>query len=238
MSKSLKLAALAALISAPAFADGFGIGREATPDEVAAWDIDIRPDGTGLPDGSGNAIDGEEVYAERCAVCHGDFGEGADRWPVLAGGQDTLAGDRPVKTIGSYWPYLSTVWDYIHRAMPFGEAQSLEDDEVYAITAYLLYMNDLVDDDFELSRETFAEVEMPNAGGFIPDDRPQEPMVANDSPRPPAGGRAARRFPAFRLCIGRSGDSRPVPAIAPLPEAGRGDPPCLVRHRGHRALHL
>lgn len=165
-----------------AHAEGFGLGREALPEEVAAWDIDIRPDGLGLPPGSGNAIDGEEVYADNCAYCHGDFGEGVDRWPVLAGGQGTLQGDDPVKTIGSYWPYLSTVWDYIHRAMPFGSAQSLTDDEVYAITAYLLYMNDVIDDDFELSRESFAEVEMPNAGGFFEDTRPDTPTTAKTEP--------------------------------------------------------
>jgi cytochrome c len=154
MSKSLKLliasAAVAALVT-PALAGSFNLGREATPDEVAAWDIDVRPDGTGLPEGKGTVAEGEEVFAEQCASCHGDFGEGVDRWPVLAGGQGTLKSDRPVKTIGSYWPYLSTVWDYINRAMPFGHAQSLEPDQVYAITAYLLNMNDLVDADFELS---------------------------------------------------------------------------------------
>lgn len=183
MSRFPELAALA-LIALPALAhaEGFGLGRAATPDEIAAWDIDIRPDGAGLPEGSGNAVDGEEIYAEKCAYCHGDFGEGIDRWPVLAGGQGTLTSDRPVKTIGSYWPYLSTVWDYIHRAMPFGEAQSLGDDEVYAITAYLLYMNDVVDDDFELSRESFGDIEMPNAGGFFEDTRPDTPTLSQAEP--------------------------------------------------------
>jgi len=186
MSKSLKFAALAFALFATvgiAQAEGFGVGREATPDEIAAWDIDIRPDGAGLPEGSGNAYDGEEIYADKCAACHGDFGEGAGRWPVLAGGQDTLTSDDPVKTIGSYWPYLSTVWDYVHRAMPFGDAQSLENDEVYAITAYLLYMNDVIEDDeFELSRESFGEIEMPNAGGFFEDTRPDTPTLAVAEP--------------------------------------------------------
>ena len=98
-------------------------------------------------------------------------GEAVGRWPVLAGGQDSLTDDRPVKTIGSYWPYLSTVWDYVHRAMPFGDAQSLSDDEVYAVTAYLLYLNDLVDEEFELTREDFMEVRLPNEANFFPDDR-------------------------------------------------------------------
>ncbi|MFH1517471.1 MAG: c-type cytochrome, partial [Pseudomonadota bacterium] len=119
----------------------FGLGRVAMADEIAAWDIDIRPDGTGLPEGKGTVAEGEPIFAENCAVCHGDFGEGAGRWPVLAGGQDTLLRDRPVKTIGSYWPYLSTVFDYVRRAMPFGDARSLSDDDVYALTAYLLYLN-------------------------------------------------------------------------------------------------
>ncbi|WP_439154188.1 c-type cytochrome [Yoonia sp.] len=150
---------------------GLGLGREALPEEVAAWNIDVRPDGQGLPVGSGDVFTGEEIYIEKCSVCHGDFGEARGRWPQLAGGMNTLTRDDPVKTIGSYWPYLSTVYDYVYRAMPFGEAQSLEPDEVYAITAYLLYLNDIVDDDFELSNENFSEVEMPNAGNFFMDDR-------------------------------------------------------------------
>ena len=169
-------------ITSIALADQLGLGRVATKDEVAAWDIDIRPDGAGLPPGSGSVMAGEEVYVERCAACHGDFGEAVGRWPVLAGGQDTLAEDDPVKTVGSYWPYLSTVWDYVHRAMPFGDAQSLTDDEVYAITAYILYLNDLVDDDFELTQQNFAEVVMPNAEGFYPDDRMETAVWKNRAP--------------------------------------------------------
>lgn len=157
-----------------------GLGREATPEEVAAWDIDVRPDGLGLPPGRGTVAEGTAIYDEQCAACHGDFGEAIDRWPVLAGGQGTLTDDRPVKTIGSYWPFLSTVYDYVHRAMPFGNARSLSDDDVYALTAYLLYLNDIVDDEeFELSSANFGDVEMPNAGNFIPDDRAQEPFYAN-----------------------------------------------------------
>lgn len=186
MLKSLKAATVAAaltgLVSAGALAEEYGLGRVATPEEVKAWDIDIRPDGGGLPEGTGSVVDGEELYVERCAMCHGDFGEAVDRWPVLAGGDGTLASDDPVKTVGSYWPYLSTVWDYVHRAMPFGDAQSLTDDEVYAITAYILYLNDLVDEEFVLTRETFAEVEMPNADGFFPDDRMETAVWQNRTP--------------------------------------------------------
>jgi S-disulfanyl-L-cysteine oxidoreductase SoxD len=149
----------------------FALGREAHPEEIAAWDIDVRPDGLGLPAGSGSVLDGEDLYIDNCASCHGDFGEGSGRWPVLAGGRGTLTSEDPNKTIGSYWPYLSTVWDYVHRAMPFGYAQSLSADETYAITAYILYLNDIVDDDFVLTRENFLEVPMPNEANFQDDDR-------------------------------------------------------------------
>ncbi len=174
MSKFLKSAALAAavtLCAGPAFAGKFGLGRAALPEEVAAWDGDVSPDGTGLPVGSGDALIGEEIFAEKCAVCHGDFAEGIDNWPKLAGGADTLDHDDPLKTVGSYWPHLSTAYDYIKRSMPYGNAGTLTDDEVYSIVAYILYSNDLIEDDFVLSNETFLDVKMPNAAGFILDDR-------------------------------------------------------------------
>lgn len=155
------------------------LGRVATAAEIAAWDIDIRPDGTGLPDGRGTVAQGEVLYTERCASCHGDFGEGTGRWPVLAGGHDTLRADRPEKTVGSYWPYLSTVYDYVRRAMPFGDSRSLSDDEVYAITAYLLFLNDVVtDQEFELSRDNFTAVRLPNEANFIADARTAESHYA------------------------------------------------------------
>ncbi len=157
--------------AAPSREGGFGLGRTALPEEIAAWDIDIRPDGQGLPVGSGDVWTGEELFVDYCSACHGDFGEAVGRWPVLAGGFGTLDDEDPNKTIGSYWPYLSTVWDYVHRAMPYGAAQSLTDDEVYAITAYLLYVNNLVEDDFELSNENFLEVALPNQDAFFMDDR-------------------------------------------------------------------
>lgn len=156
---------------APERAGGYGLGRVALPEEVAAWNTDLRPDGQGLPVGSGDVLTGEAIFTEICAVCHGDFGEGAGRWPVLAGGKGSLENKDPVKTIGSYWPYLSTVFDYVNRAMPFGHAQSLQPDEVYAITAYLLYLNDEVDEDFTLSNENFTSVHLPNETNFFMDDR-------------------------------------------------------------------
>lgn len=161
----------------------FGLGRPATEAEIAAWDIDVRPDGKGLPEGSGTVLEGEQVYFDQCAMCHGDFGEGIGRWPVIAGGMDTLQDDRPEKTVGSYWPHVSTVYDYIRRAMPFGNARSLTDDEVYAVTAYVLYLNDIVrEEDFELSNENLASIELPNAGNFIEDDRFEEAHYADKDP--------------------------------------------------------
>ncbi|MEL6681230.1 MAG: c-type cytochrome [Pseudomonadota bacterium] len=156
---------------APASTDPFVLGRPAHVDEIAAWDVDVLPDGRGLPQGRGDVWTGEEVFVEQCASCHGDFAEGVGNWPVLAGGLDTLADKDPVKTVGSYWPHLSTAWDYINRSMPFGAAGTLTADETYAIVAYILYSNDLVGDDFVLSDENFAEFEMYNANGFVIDDR-------------------------------------------------------------------
>lgn len=176
MSKFLKsttiLVALT-FVSSPAFADKLGLGRPALLEEVKAWDLEIHPDGKDLPAGSGDAIVGEELFADQCAACHGDFAEGIDNWPKLAGGADTLDHEDPLKTVGSYWPYLSTAFDYIRRSMPYGNAGTLSDDETYAILAYILYSNDLIEDDFVLSKETFFDVEMPNDGGFIIDDREQ-----------------------------------------------------------------
>ena len=164
----------------------FNLGRIALPSEVSGWDIDVRPDGKGAPIGLGNAFDGEEIYTERCAACHGDFGEGLDRWPELIGGEDTLDTHDPLKTTSSYWPYASILFDYIYRAMPFGEAQSLSFDETYQIVAYLLYMGDIIDEDFELSHLNIGDIQMPNRNGFLlPDPRPdvftlnEEPCMEN-----------------------------------------------------------
>jgi S-disulfanyl-L-cysteine oxidoreductase SoxD len=149
-----------------------GIGREATPDEIAGWDIDIRPDGEGLPVGKGTVKQGEPVYMERCAACHGEFGESAGRWPMLSGGAGTLASHDPVKSVGSYWPFASTLLDYTRRTMPFGNAQSLTNDELYAITAYVLYLNDVIhDENFELSDTNFTTIKLANEANFIDDDR-------------------------------------------------------------------
>lgn len=165
-------ATLAVAMSAPALAGKLNLGREATPAEIAAWDIDVRPDGQGLPKGKGTPEQGEQIFLEKCSSCHGDFGEGKDRWPVLSGGHGTLKADRPEKTIGSFWPYASTAFDYIRRAMPFGDAQSLTSDEVYALTAFLLNMNEIIKDPkFELNEKTFTTIKMPNVSAFYDDDR-------------------------------------------------------------------
>lgn len=175
MSRSLKVWLVATLILcplAPASAAKLGIGREATPAEIKSWDIDVRPDGQGLPPGKGTVHEGEELFQTQCAACHGEFGEGKDRWPVLAGGFGTLKNDRPDKTVGSFWPTASTLFDYIKRAMPFGNAQSLTDDQIYALTAYVLNLNDIIkDQNFELNQSNFASIKMPNSGGFYDDDR-------------------------------------------------------------------
>jgi cytochrome c len=149
-----------------------GLGREALPEEIAAWDTDVRPDGRGLPAGRGTVKRGDAIFAERCASCHGEFGQGAGRLSALAGGRGSLKADRPDKTIGSFWPDLSTLYDYIKRTMPYGNARSLTDDETYALVAFLLNLNDIVrDDDFELNDRNFTSIKMPNADAFFADDR-------------------------------------------------------------------
>ena len=153
-------------------AEKYGFGTTATEAEIQGWDIDIRPDGMGLPPGEGSVTDGEELYEQLCATCHGLFGEGEGRWPVLAGGEDTLTEDRPVKTVGSYWPYASTLYDYIRRAMPFTAPRSLSDEQTYQLAAYVLYLNEVVEEDFVANQDTLAKVEMPNRDGFFVDPRP------------------------------------------------------------------
>jgi cytochrome c len=169
----LAVAALAfALAATHAQAQKLGLGREATKEEIKAWDIGIRPDGKGLPPGKGTVAQGEEIFIAQCAACHGDFGEGKDRWPALAGGLGSLKHDRPDKTVGSFWPTASTLFDYIRRAMPFGNAQSLTDDDVYALTAYVLHLNEVIKDtSFELNQGNFTTIKMPNAPNFYDDDR-------------------------------------------------------------------
>jgi S-disulfanyl-L-cysteine oxidoreductase SoxD len=147
-------------------ADGPNLGRAATPAEIAGWDISIPPDGSGLPPGSGTAAAGAAVYAAKCQSCHGEKGAGQpnDR---LVGGQGTLAGPAPVRTVGSYWPYATTVFDYVRRSMPYQDSQSLTNDEVYAVTAYLLHLNGVIAEGDAMNAQTLPRVKMPNRENFI-----------------------------------------------------------------------
>jgi cytochrome c len=157
---------LAACIAHPAFALEFG--RPATPDEIKLWDIDVRPDGKGLPDGSGTAARGKALFADNCAACHGDNGIGGikDR---LVGGMGTLTSDMPIKTVGSFWPYATTLFDYIRRAMPYPAPGSLNADDTYALAAYILSLNGIIPAEGKLDKDTLPRVRMPNRDGFIPD---------------------------------------------------------------------
>lgn len=147
------------------------IGRTATAAEIAAWDQWVTPDGEGLPPGRGTAGEGEPLYAQLCSTCHGPDGRGGEQ-AALVGGRGTLASADPVKTVESYWPYATTLWDYIHRAMPFDLPGTLTADQVYSLVAYVLYLGDVVERDEVMDAESLPEVQMPNRDGFIPDPRP------------------------------------------------------------------
>jgi cytochrome c len=162
--------------SAQSMIDHFGVGRTATADEIAKY-FSIPPSGEGLPPGSGTAKAGAEVYANTCAACHGDklqgnpaAGIGGDR---LLGGRGSLASKTPIKTVESYWPYATTLFDYIKRAMPFNAPGSLKDDEVYALVAYILSDAKIIKPTETMDAKTLPKVVMPNADGFIPDARPE-----------------------------------------------------------------
>ena len=146
----------------------YGFGRAATPAEIAGWDIDVRPDGRGLPDGRGSVAQGQVLYDDKCASCHGTFGESND-YLALAGGVGSLASDQPVRTLGSKLNHATTLFDYIRRAMPFQAPKTLTDDEVYALTAYVLNLNDILPADAALDRVSILAVKMPNRDGFTTD---------------------------------------------------------------------
>jgi len=149
------------------------VGQPATPAEIKQDDITVLPNGAGLPEGSGTPDQGEAIYKEKCAGCHGDNGQGKPPTGVtLVGGIGTLATSKPVKTIGSYWPYSTSVWDYIHRSMPYAEPGTLTADETYAVTAFLLFKNGIISQDAAMNKDTLPKVRMPNRDGFIPDTRP------------------------------------------------------------------
>jgi len=155
-------------------AHGYGLGRPATDQEIQEWNIDVAPTGEGLPLGHGTVKKGAEIFALRCASCHGPTGK---EGPMqrLVGGAGTLGSENPVKTIGSYWPYATTVYDYIHRAMPFPAPQSLSPEEVYSVVAWLLYQNGIIAGDTVLDAQSLPSIIMPNRKGFVPDPRPDVP---------------------------------------------------------------
>ncbi|MBR1161265.1 c-type cytochrome [Bradyrhizobium elkanii] len=165
------VSAVAVLATAGQAEDRFGIGRAATSAEIAGWNIDIGRDGSNLPPGSGGVERGRTVFSEQCAACHGDSGQGGvgDR---LVGGQGTLASPKPIRTVGSYWPYAPTLFDYIRRAMPQNAPQSLSNEDVYAVSAYILSLNGIVPANAVLDAKSLATIKMPNRDGFVSDPRP------------------------------------------------------------------
>lgn len=153
----------------PLFAEskaGPGLGKPVSSKEIAAWDISVFPDGEGLPVGRGSVVEGEKIYLNKCIACHGEngLGETADQ---LAGAQMGLTSEYPEKTIGSYWPYATTIFDIVRRSMPMTAPGSLSNDETYAVTAYLLYLNNIIKKEDELNKETLSKIKMPNEDGFI-----------------------------------------------------------------------
>jgi len=162
---------LAASIPVASQSPTFGVGRPPTPEEFRDLATAIAPDGTGLPEGSGTVATGREVFATQCARCHGPKAEG-DIGPILVGGQGTLATPKPLKTVGSFWPYATTLWDYISRAMPFDKPGLLKPSEVYAVAAYILNLNGIIRDSDVMDAKTLPKVRMPNRDGFVSDPRP------------------------------------------------------------------
>jgi mono/diheme cytochrome c family protein len=170
---------LAGAVTLAAQSPKYGVGRTATPEEIRDLGAAIAPDGGGLPEGSGTVAAGREVFAARCSRCHGQKGEG-DVGATLVGGRGTLRTPRPLKTVGSYWPYATTVWDYVNRAMPFDEPGLLKPPEVYAVVAYILNLNDIIGDDSVMDARSLPKVKMPNRDGFVADPRPD----VGDAARP------------------------------------------------------
>lgn len=161
------------LVGARAMAQSpkYKVGRAPTPEEIKAWDISIPPDGAGLPAGQGAAEEGAKVYQARCQECHGAEAKGGDE-AALVGGHDTLASEKPLKTATGYWPYATTLFDYTRRAMPFKDPGLLTDSQVYAVVAYLLSLDGIIEKDAVMNAETLPKVKMPNRDGFVRDPRP------------------------------------------------------------------
>jgi cytochrome c len=169
--RRLIVAALGAVLAAGAQVEPYSVGRRAAAEEIRGLGAAIAPDGAGLPAGSGTVAAGRELFAARCAKCHGEKATG-DIGPALVGGQGTLATARPLKTVGSFWPRATTVWDYVNRAMPFNEPGLLKPSEVYAAVAFVLYLNGVIGKDEVMDAKTLPKVKMPNRDGFVADPRP------------------------------------------------------------------
>jgi cytochrome c len=216
---ALVLLALPALVGATPLQYGFG--KPATPREIAGWDIDVRPDGTGLPEGRGSVAAGQAIYDAKCANCHGTFGESNSYMPI-AGGVGSLATDQPVRTTGSKLNHATTLWDYINRAMPFDAPQSLTPDEVYALTAYVLYLNDILPADATVDRASLPTLRMPNRDGFTT----RHGLMARD------GKPDTRNVACMRDC------ARDVQVASDMPEYARsqhGDIAAQMRGAGRPA---
>jgi cytochrome c len=164
----LALAAALLAATAAAAAEGPKLGQEVSPADIAAWDISIAPDGVGLPPGQGTSVQGEAVYFSKCVACHGEKGAGKPNDALVGGVGSLVAGQTPVKTVGSYWPYATTLFDYIRRAMPYNEPKSLSADEAYALSAYILALNGIVAANDVIDAQSLPKVKMPNRDGFIP----------------------------------------------------------------------
>ena len=172
---ALAAALLAACAASWAQSPKYNLGRTPTDKEIRAWDISVGPEGKELPPGSGNAVVGAKIYAEKCALCHGPTAtEGKFLHGVLVGGKESLTTLEPMKTIGSYWPYATTIFDYTRRAMPWRQPKTLTDDEVYALTAYILANNNIIGATDVMNAETLPKVQMPNRDGFIDADREKQ----------------------------------------------------------------
>jgi S-disulfanyl-L-cysteine oxidoreductase SoxD len=166
MSTPRTIAALCAIASSAAIAAGPNLGKPVTQAEIAAWDISIQPDGTGLPAGGGTPAQGAKIYAQKCALCHGENGKGGSS-SALVGGAPLTSGIETAKTIANFWGYSTTLFDFIRRAMPWQQPRSLSNDEVYALTAYILALNKLIGEKDAMTAETLPKVKMPNRDGFI-----------------------------------------------------------------------
>ena len=206
VSIALLSVALIAVAQPPASRPRYGFGTPATPAEISGWDIDVRPDGRGLPAGRGTVADGQVVYDAKCANCHGTFGESTDYMPI-AGGVGTLGTDQPIRTTASKLNHATTLWDYINRAMPFGNPKTLTANEVYALTAYVLHLSDILPADAALDRESIVRLRMPNRDGFTTDHGMRSRTGTPDT----------RNVACMRDCV------REVRLSSQMPEHARGD---------------